>query len=94
MRGDKDVVLEALANNVGAGLFMSDQLREDKSFFLEAVQMNGEVLAWATNSVLGDREVALAAVQQTPQVVEKAGFFLHEKKLILRVIHCFHCIRH
>ena len=63
---------------------MSDQLREDKSFFLEAVQMNGEVLAWATNSVLGDREVALAAVQQTPQVGEKAGFFSRKETYFAR----------
>eukprot|EP00968_Pinguiococcus_pyrenoidosus_P013213 scaffold1196_cov151-Pinguiococcus_pyrenoidosus.AAC.7 len=64
LRGDRDVVLAAIAQDAAELRLASEELRGDREFVLAAVARNRRAFEFASEELRGDREVVLAAVAQ------------------------------
>ena len=63
LRGDRDVVLEAVKQD-GRALSASKELRNDREIVLAAMEQNWQALRYASGALLSDRDFMLAAMQQ------------------------------
>ncbi len=66
MRGDREVVLEAVRQNADAFGFVWAGLRGDKEVVMEAVRLHGEALQAASDELRNDKDVVLLAVKTGP----------------------------
>lgn len=88
LRGDREIVLEAVAkvegpsNEVGCLFYASDACKNDKEIVLRAVQADGLALEHASPELQGDREVATAAINTSDP--HKHGQVLRFASLELR----------
>eukprot|EP00295_Goniomonas_pacifica_P006090 CAMPEP_0175835794 /NCGR_PEP_ID=MMETSP0107_2-20121207/16791_1 /TAXON_ID=195067 ORGANISM="Goniomonas pacifica, Strain CCMP1869" /NCGR_SAMPLE_ID=MMETSP0107_2 /ASSEMBLY_ACC=CAM_ASM_000203 /LENGTH=152 /DNA_ID=CAMNT_0017149129 /DNA_START=624 /DNA_END=1081 /DNA_ORIENTATION=+ len=62
MKGDRMVVLAAVAQKGRALQYASEELKGDREVVLAAVAQNGYALEYVSEELKGDREVGLAAV--------------------------------
>ncbi|CAJ1361959.1 unnamed protein product [Effrenium voratum] len=70
LRGDREFMLEAVAQDGRALQYASEELRGTREFMLAAVAQDGRALQYASEELRGDREFMLAAVAQD-------GYALH-----------------
>ncbi|CAE7370560.1 truC [Symbiodinium natans] len=73
LRGDREVVLAAVARDGSALQFAADALKGDREVVLAAVEHDGWALEFATDALKGDREVVRAAVEQDGWALEFAA---------------------
>lgn len=85
LRGDKEVVLEAVRSFEYAIGFASEELRKDREVVLEAVRYDGEALLNVSNFYGGDREVVLEAVRNNGEALNYASEELRRDKELLEV---------
>jgi len=76
MRGDRDVVLTAVNQNIKVFKFISEELRLDREFMLAAVTLNGNALEFASKELQNDRIVVLAGVKQNGNALQYASISL------------------
>jgi len=53
--------------------YVSEELRRDKEFVLEAVRRNPKVLEYASEALRDDKRFVLEAVRQNPEALKYAG---------------------
>jgi len=73
VRGDRDVVLHAINQNLQAFAFAQDKLKSDKAFVIDAVSLHGQALKFADALLRADPEVVLQAVQQNRLALQFAS---------------------
>eukprot|EP01051_Picozoa_sp_SAG22_P012986 SAG22_NODE_1405_length_4491_cov_3.141849_1_plen_1328_part_10 len=73
LRGDKEVVLAAVAKHGPALRHAAAGLKGDRNVVLAAVAQNGRALEYVAEELKGDREVVLAAVAQHTLALEHAA---------------------
>ena len=72
VRGDREVVMTAVAQNGWALIYATEELRRDREVVMTAVAQNGYALEHATEELRGDSEVVMTAVAQTGWALEFA----------------------
>ena len=73
LRGDREVVLEAVRQNGNALRYASKELQGDRELVLEAVRQDGIALWYASKELKEDREVVLAAVTKDGDSLQYAS---------------------
>ena len=70
---NREEMLEAMRNDVGAIEYASDSLKADRKFVLEAIKIDPWLIEYASDSLKADREVMLEAVRNDGLVLEFAS---------------------
>ena len=86
LKGDKEVVMAAVAQNGLALKWASNALKGDKEFVMAAVAQNGFALAYALNEFKRDKEVVMAAVKNNGKAFHSASNVLQEDKQFIQII--------
>lgn len=71
--GDREVVLEAVKNYRGWASpfeYATDELKSDRDFVLEVVEVAGQALEYASEELQDDKEVVLKAIKQSASAYE------------------------
>ena len=72
LRGDREVVMAAVAEHGYALEFASEDLRGDREVVMAAVANDGDALRFAAECLRGDREVVMTAICQDGVAVLRA----------------------
>ena len=64
LRGDGEIVLEAVKNNPYALKYAVERLKADREIVLESVKQDGTMLEFVAEELRADREIVLEAVKQ------------------------------
>ena len=86
LRGDREIVLAAVAQDGCALHHAAAELRGDREVVLAAVAQNGNALRSAAAELKGDREFVLAAVAQDGRALGYAAAELRDD-VPLRALH-------
>jgi hypothetical protein len=70
---NREEMLEAMRNDVGAIEYASDSLKADREFVLEAIKIDPWLIEYASDTLKADREVMLEAVRNDGLVLEFAS---------------------
>jgi hypothetical protein len=73
LRADREVVLEAVRQDMFGFAMASDKLKSDKKFVIEAVSLHGNALCFVNDELKNDRDVLMAAVSQNGGALFWAG---------------------
>ena len=65
LRGDREIVMEAVSQDGEALHCASEELRGDREIVMKAVSGSGKALWRASEELRGDREIVMQAVSQT-----------------------------
>lgn len=84
LKGDREVVEEALSQNGHSFCHAAAELRHDRELVLRAVAKAGKVLSRLPDHLRGDREVVLAAVSQDGYALEFASAELQNDPEVVR----------
>jgi hypothetical protein len=87
LKGDKEVVLKAVAQDGYALRYADESLRKDKEVVLKAVAQDGYALEYADESLRKDKEVVLKAVGKHGYVLMYADEILRkDKEVVLKAV--------
>ena len=86
-RGDKNVLLVALKNDISAFVDASEELRNDKEVVLKTIKMNFNALPYASERLRNDKDVVLEAVKQNGYALKYASEELqNDKEVVLEAV--------
>jgi hypothetical protein len=89
LKGDREVVLVAVADHPAVLEFVSEELKSDREVVLVAVSAGhyGDVLCYASEEMKADREVVMAAVQAHGDCLEEASVELKaDREVVLAAV--------
>jgi hypothetical protein len=69
IRDQEDVVFAAVARHSNELFYASKRLRYCRTFVLKAARVNGWCIRWAAFELVGDNEIAVAAVRQNQHAI-------------------------
>ena len=72
LKGDREVVIEAITADAHAFEYASEDLRGDREIVTQAVLQNGYILKYASREMRGDRQIVMQAVSQEGHALEFA----------------------
>lgn len=73
LKGDRDVVMEAVKYDGCSLQYASEELRGDKDVVMEAAKNDWEALQYASEDLRNDREVVLAVMYWSYEALRYAG---------------------
>lgn len=73
LRGDKEVVLAAMANKFDQIQFATEELCDNKDFILAALKKDVNVFIWASDNLWSNRDFVLAVVKQKSRLIKFAS---------------------
>ena len=79
LRGDKEIVIEAVKRDGWALEFASKELRNDKEVVIEAVKEDGRALQFASEGLRSDLDIVLEAVRNREGAIKYASEEIKEK---------------
>ena len=85
LKGDREIVIEAVKQNGGALWYASAELKGDREIVIEAVKQNGNSLQCASAELKGDREIVMEAVKQNGNALVYASAALKGDREIVMV---------
>lgn len=89
LRGDRDVVLEAVRLRGETLRFASDDVKGNREVVGEAVRESWHAFQYASEALRGDPDIALEAMTQSMEVLEYATQALRgDNAFMLRVVRC------
>ena len=73
IRGDREVVMAAVAESAWTLRYASEELRGDREVVMAAIALEGHALQHARDELKGDREVVMTAIAQDGMALEHAA---------------------
>lgn len=85
LKDDRELMLNALKNNVEVYVSMSDRLKNDRELALIAVSINGQILSQMNDDFQNDKEIVLAAVKLHGEAFQYASLRLRNDVDVAKV---------
>ena len=70
LRGDREIVMQAIAQSGRALQFASEELRGDPEIVMQAIAQRWEALQFASEELRGDRKIVMQAIVQSGWALE------------------------
>ena len=84
---DKGIIEKAILNDTHSFRFIPESLKDDRSFILKLVSINGKILSKLNNDLKNDKEIVRLAMLQDYDTLEYASDRLrNDKEFIFSVL--------